>query len=58
MSEFNMFHRKMSDLVSFSMFRFNLVIKLRNLGFESNQNTSIFFDKKKMMSDYILPNSV
>ena len=35
-SELNMFRGKMSDFVSFPLFGFTLVIKLRNLDFESH----------------------
>ena len=37
----------MSDFVSFLLFGFTLVIKLRNFGFESHSNTLIFFDKNR-----------
>ena len=33
-SDLNMSHGKMSDFVSFPLFRFTLVIQLRNLDFE------------------------
>ena len=36
-----------SDFVSFSLFGFASVIKLRNFDFESHWNTKIFFDKKR-----------
>ena len=42
----------MSDFVSFPLFGFTLVIKLRNFDFESHWNTLIFYDKK-MRSDLI-----
>ena len=42
---------KKSDLTSFPLFRFTLVIKLRNFDFESHRNTLLFFDKKDMTSD-------
>ena len=48
-SDLNMSHGKMSDSVSFSLFGFTLVIKLRNFDFQSHWNTLIFFfflDKK------------
>ena len=48
-----MSHGKMSDFVSFSLFGFTLVIKLRNFDFEGHENALMFFDKK-MMSDLIL----
>ena len=37
---------KMSDFVSLTLFGFTVVIKLRNLDFESHRNTLIFFDQK------------
>ena len=46
-TDLNMSHRKMSDFVSFPLFGFTLVIKLRNFDFESHWNTLIFFDKKR-----------
>ena len=49
-SDFNVSHEKMSHFVSFPLFVFTLVIKLKNLDFESYWNTLIFFDQK-MMSD-------
>ena len=36
MSDLNMSHGKMSDFVSFTLFGFTLVIKLRNSDFESH----------------------
>ena len=36
MSDFNMSNEKRSDLVSFELFGFTLVIKLRNFDFESH----------------------
>ena len=45
-SDWNMSRGKMSDFVSFPLFGFTLVIKLRNFDFESHWNTLIFFDKK------------
>ena len=36
LSDLNMSHVKMSDFVSFQLFGFTLVIKLRNLDFESH----------------------
>ena len=35
-SDLNMSHGKMSDFVSFPLFGFNLVIKLRNFDFQSH----------------------
>ena len=46
-SDLNMPHEKMFDFVSFPMFGFILVIKLRNFDFESHGNSLIFFDKKR-----------
>ena len=45
MSDLNMSHGKMSNFVSFSLFGFTLVIKLRNFDLEGHENTLIFFDK-------------
>ena len=42
-----MSHGKLSDFVSFPLFRFILTMKLRNLDFEGHSNTSIFFDKTR-----------
>ena len=53
-SDLNMSHGKMSDIVSFSLFGFTLIIKLRNFDFKGHLKTLIFFDKK-MMSDLIMP---
>ena len=36
MSDLNMSHGKMSDFVSFPVFRFTIVIKLTNFDFESH----------------------
>ena len=54
MSDLDMSHEKMSDFVLFAMFVFVLVIKLRNLYFESYWNTLIFLDKKNVL-DSIIP---
>ena len=35
-SDLNKYHEKMSDCVSFPLFGFDLVIKLRNFDFESH----------------------
>ena len=48
-----MSHGKMSDFVLFPLFRFTLVIKVRNFDFRCNQNTLIFF-YKEIMSDLIM----
>ena len=49
----------MSVLVLMLLFGFTLVIKLRNLDFESHWNALIFFDKKDSVRfDYVLPNIV
>ena len=45
MSGLKMFHEKIADFVSFPLFVFNLVIKLRNFEYESRRNTLTFFDK-------------
>ena len=42
-SDLNMSHGKMSYFASFPLFGFSLVIKLRNLDFESHWNTSVYF---------------
>ena len=42
-SDLNTPHGIMSDFVSFTLFGFTLVIKLRNFDFESHSNTLIFF---------------
>ena len=41
MSDLNISHGKMSDFVSFPLFRFTLVMKLRNLNFKVCENTLI-----------------
>ena len=46
-SNLNVPHEKMTDFVSFLLFRFTLVIKLRNFDFENHRNTLIFFYQKK-----------
>ena len=46
MSDLNISQEKMSDFVSFPLFRFNLVIKLNNFDFVSHQNRLKCFDKK------------
>ena len=54
MSDLNMSHGKMFDFISFSLFGFTLVIKMRNFDFESHWNTLIFFYKKVgVRIDYI-----
>ena len=50
-SDLNMSHGKMFDFVSFPLFGFTLIIKLRNSDFESHWNTLIYFVKKDMLSD-------
>ena len=56
-SDLNMSHGKMSDFVPFPLFRFALVIKLRNFDFEGHWNTLIFFDKKNDAGfDYVMSN--
>ena len=51
MSDLNMSHGKVSDFVSFVLFGFTLVIKLKKIDVESNRNNLMFFDKKDMTSD-------
>ena len=46
-SDLNMANEKMSDFVSFALFGFTLVVKLRNFDFESHWNILIFLIKKK-----------
>ena len=59
MSDLNISHGKMSDFVSFPLFRVTLVMKLRNLNFKVRENTLIFFDKENdVRFDYVLSNSV
>ena len=47
MSDLNMSLGKMSDFVSFSLFGFTLVKKLRNFDFERHVNIAIIFDKER-----------
>ena len=42
-----MSHENLSDFVSFPLFGFTLVIKLRNFDFESYRNTLLSLNKKK-----------
>ena len=59
MSDLNISYGKMSDFVSFPLFRVTLVMKLRNLNFKVRENTLIFFDKENdVRFDYVLSNSV
>ena len=51
MSDLNISHEKMSDFVSFLWFGFTVVTKLRKFNFKSHSDTSIFFDKKGMITD-------
>ena len=51
MLDLNMSHGNMSNFLPFPLFGFILVMKLRNVDFESHWNTSIFFDKKDMLPD-------
>ena len=51
MSDLNMSHEKISDLVSLPLFGLTVVIKLRNFDFGSHWNTLMHFDKTKMLSD-------
>ena len=48
-----MSHGKMSNAVSFPLFPFTLIIKLKTFYFESHVNTLILFDEK-VMSDLIM----
>ena len=54
-SDLNMAHEKMFDFVSFLLFGFTLIIKLRNVDIESRLNMYIYIYIyilfKKMMSD-------
>ena len=50
MSDVNISHEKMFPFVSFLLFGFTLVIKLRKFDFKSQWNTLIFFDKKDTTS--------
>ena len=52
MSELNISHRKMSDFISFSLFGFTLVVKLRNFNFKSHWDILIFLTEKNMASDF------
>ena len=45
MSGFNMPHKKMSSFVSFPLLGLTLVVKLRNLDFESYWNNLTIFNK-------------
>ena len=56
-SDLIMPHGKMSDLVSFPMFGFTLLIKLRNFDFESHLNTFLI-KKNDVTFEYVLSNSV
>ena len=51
--DLNMSNGKMCDFVSFPLFGFTLVIKVRNSDFESHGNTLICFDKKKDMVSHL-----
>ena len=46
-SDLNMANEKMSDFVSFPLFGFTLVVKLRNFDFESHWNILIIFGKER-----------
>ena len=48
---FHMFYWKWPIFLSFPLFKFTLVIKLRNFGFKSHWNTLIFLPKKYNTSD-------
>ena len=47
MSDLTMSYEKMSDFVSFALFGFTLVTKLKNFDFESHCDSLTFFDKKR-----------
>ena len=51
MSDLNISHGKVSCFVSFPLFGFILVIKLRDLDFENHWNIEIFLIRKYMMLD-------
>ena len=54
-SDLIMPHRKVSsDFISFALFWFTLVMKLRNFEFESQWNTLIFFYKKRYCFDLMM----
>ena len=46
MSDLSMCHGKVTEFVSIPLFRFTLVIKLRNFNFESHWNILMFFNKE------------
>ena len=58
MSDLNISHGKRYNFVSFPLFGFTLVIKLRNFDFKSHCN--VLFDKKiyDVRFEYLLLNSV
>ena len=56
-SDLNMPYGNLSDFVSFPLFGFTLVIKLKNFDFESHLNTFIFLIKKDIVSDLNMPNA-
>ena len=58
MSDLNLPHTKMSDFVSFSLFRFTLAIKLQNSDFKSHWNTFFLLKKSDDRFKYVLSNSV
>ena len=53
MSDLNMSHGKILDFIAFPLFRFTLVIKLKNFDFQSPAKRQYFL--KEMMSDLIMP---
>ena len=57
-SELNMFPGKMCAFISFPLFGFTLIIKLRNFDFQRYWSNLIFFDQTNDRFEYILPNSV
>ena len=56
MSVLNMSHEKMSDFVSFPLFEFTLVIKLKNFNIEGHWKTSMFLINRNMTSDLNMSN--
>ena len=57
LSDLNMSHGKLSDFALLPLFKFTLVIKLRNFEFKGHENTLIFFDKNDVRFDFILSSS-
>ena len=58
-SDLNMYHGKMSGVVSFPLFGFTLAIKLRNINLASHENVLILFHPKNdVRFDYVSLKSV